>query len=1113
MMTTGSSTSSPSTSPSSSSPADDDMEDDTLSISSLVHNSTQTLGVLKKAMADMSWMDLMQKGEDRRKRLNVFKTVLRELSKCCTDVQVGLRSTKQDAVASSEEVVLLREQLRSLSAEMMFLRQALGMKAASQTHTNGLPHLVTPMQADQGYMDPMIRESTSSIPSHHNSSSSGCSCGTNSQLSPYFLPSSSAGTGTRDPYTELEDLVHMSGPLTEEAVLKVLHHRWQRGECQTRIGPVLVNINPYRGIPTEQVLQHSRHGHHPHLHNVANTALKQLIETGTSQSIILSGATGSGKTYASQLLLRQLHELAGGGAETESFKHLVNAFTVLRSLGCAKTKHNSNSSRMGQYIEVMMSNCSIYRTKLHCYWLDQSRVVQPPQGERGYHIFYQMLAGLSAEERVKLHLTGYSAKDLHYLNNVTEADDSERDRIRFDAWRKSLTSLGVHFFDVMRVMAAILLLGNIQFIDDGGFELDIKGNNEIKSVAALLGVSGVALYRGLTTRTRNLKGQVFKSLCDAQSANQNRDSLAKALYCRTVSAVIRKVNSITRHNNTRHYSATSSGSDDTLSNDSLGCKPMRHQPSPVPSKSSTNQSSTSSHSSMGDGFISILDMFGLESNECNKFEQLCVNFSAETIEQFYTTRVFKHTQDVCRQENVHCDINVEYCDNTPCLQFLLAQDHGLFSVIDSESRSLDNTCDQLIQTLNVKCAQSNGYYNSALENSHQFTIKHSSQNITYDAGDFLDANSDVISDDVITIFQKRSCNFGFTTHLFSQELKTLQGGSPKGLLFRISPSPPRECSGKSETFTTYSQDLVYRLDSLIKTLDQTQTHFVRCIKSNNKEEPTSFDSDVVKQQLRSLQILETVHLITGGYPHQLKMSEFVRRYRFLAHHKRLRGTSDRLHDDCKILLDCFLHIMDNSNLPYVSTRWALGTKHIFLSVEAWQCLERLRDSRRDIAAVIIQSYVRRWSCKTKWPTLKSVLRSGPKRVQFKEPIYEGIQSPHHQSAEVHLNHTDMMWSRTVVPYAIDSSKPEPPPVPKNRPFPYTVTSSVKSADFPQTRIMTHNFPADCKDPLVKKGELILVMGPCDTDGFLVVEFNNYTLKVPHQHTQLKPTGYTLGTRI
>lgn len=236
---------------------------------------------------------------------------------------------------------------------------------------------------------------------------------------------------------------------------------------QTNVGPILLSINPYLDVGNPLTLSSTRDlPLAPQLQKIVQEAVRQQSETGYPQAIILSGTSGAGKTANAMLMLRQLFAIAGGGPETDAFKHLAAAFTVLRSLGSAKTTTNSESSRIGQFIEVQVTDGALYRTKIHCYFLDQTRVIRPLPKEKNYHIFYQLLAGLNREERQKLHLEGYSPANLRYLRGDISQNEQE-DAQRFQAWKTCLGILGIPFLDVVRVLAAVLLLGNVQFTDGG----------------------------------------------------------------------------------------------------------------------------------------------------------------------------------------------------------------------------------------------------------------------------------------------------------------------------------------------------------------------------------------------------------------------------------------------------------------------------------------------------------------------------------------------------------------------------------------------------------------------------------------------------------------------
>lgn len=487
---------------------------------------------------------------------------------------------------------------------------------------------------------------------------------------PYGAPSNNLA--------DVNDLIHLDAPITEDSLIRALHKRFLANQYFTNIGPVLISINSFNDQTNALTLNSAHHNVNCYpLLRVVHEAVRQQRETGYPQAIILSGTSGSGKTYSSMVILRQLFNVVGGGPETDAFKHLAAAFTVLRSLGSAKTSSNSESSRIGNFIEVQVTDGAIYRTKIHCYFLDQTRIVNCYETERNFHIFYQMLAGLTANEKTKLFLDGYSINDFNYLNCANMDYISPQDITRFQAWKSSLSVLGIPFMDVVRILAAILLLGNINFEAKLAETFDGTNNNqqsafktELDAVASLLGVSHACLYKGFTTMTTCHKGQILKTSRTIDSSKSIRDSLAKALYLRTVATIIRRTNSSKRL-------ASSCGTISSESNDSIG---NAIETSSHNAPSSIGSACGKSYKTMTvlnnavrcamDGFIGILDMFGFEDAKPSRLEQLCLNLCAETMQHFYNTHIFKSSIESCRDEGVHADIEIEYVDNVPCIDLI-----------------------------------------------------------------------------------------------------------------------------------------------------------------------------------------------------------------------------------------------------------------------------------------------------------------------------------------------------------------------------------------------------------------------------------------------------------
>ncbi|KAF2357164.1 Myosin head motor domain [Trinorchestia longiramus] len=579
--------------------------------------------------------------------------------------------------------------------------------------------------------------------------------------------------------------------------------------------------------------------------------------------------------------------------------------------------------------------------------------------------------------------------NIHHMEYNIHHMEYNIHHMEFEAWKTCLSVLGIPFLDVIRVLAAVLLLGNVTFVEGQGLEVDIQGgSHELKSVASLLGVSSGALYRGLVTRTHNTRGHLVKSMCDANMSNLTRDALAKALYCRTVATIVRRANSLKRLGST-------SGTLSSDSNESV------HQNGDVASQHASTVGTGGSKASKSmsvlnsavkhatDGFIGILDMFGFEDPKVivgmhmfgfedpkvivgihmfgfedpkvtigmhmfgfedakvivsihmfgfedakpAHLEHLCINLCAETMQHFYNTHIFKSSVESCREEGISSVVEVDYVDNVPCIDLISSLRTGLLSMLDVEC-SVRGTPESYIQKSKVQHKSCSRLFEPKGDLQRAFGIHHYAGRVVYEASDFLDTNRDIITDDLVCVFHKLTCTFGFATHLFGSEMKALfsQDSAPRGVSFRISPTSHTDLQNGDEPVSTLTQDFHTRLDNLLRTLVHAKPHFIRCIRANSTETPGIFDRATVIKQIRALQVLETVNLMAGGYPHRMRFRSFVFRYRLLAPSKRLRRTDEKTIEDCKMILEFFLRNIDDSSKSATmnTINWALGKRHIFL---------------------------------------------------------------------------------------------------------------------------------------------------------------------------------------
>lgn len=680
---------------------------------------------------------------------------------------------------------------------------------------------------------------------------------------------------------------------------------------------------------------------------------------------------------------------------------------------------------------------------------------------------------------------------------------------RFQAWKTCLGILGIPFLDVVRVLAAVLLLGNVQFIDGKGLEVDVKGETELNAVAGLLGVSGAALFRGLTSRTHNARGQLVKSVCDANMSNMTRDCLAKALYCRTVATIVRRANSLKRLGST--LGTLSSDSNESVHNQA---EVTSQHASTVGGTNAGSKSMAALNNAVRhatDGFIGILDMFGFEDPKLSQLEHLCINLCAETMQHFYNTHIFKSSIESCRDEGINCEVEVDYVDNVPCIDLISSLRTGLLSMLDVEC-SIRGTAESYVAKIKVQHKHNSRLFDPKPVDPRLFGIQHFAGRVVYDATDFLDTNKDVVPDDLVAVFYKHSCNFGFATHLFGSELKALYTieNVPRGISFRISPTSHTDLLNGDEPVSTLTQDFHTRLDNLLRTLVHARPHFVRCIRSNSQETPNRFDRGTVVRQIRSLQVLETVNLMAGGYPHRMRFKAFNARYRLLAPFGRLHRTEEKVTDDCHLILQTAVEATNKQQNAFVSTSWALGKRHIFLSEGIRQHLEKLRTEKRQKSATLIQAIWRGWRCRFRWATARRekelqappaaqppVNRSGNGGATARprpQPIAGTPPPDPNEKCDAKV------IQQTCNLFGLDLERP--PPVPPSRS--YTVAGNTKLG-YPQTRVMKMSFPEDGggENPVLLKGETVLVVGASHRRGHLIVEHKHCTLHVPFQFLELK----------
>ncbi|XP_050173740.1 unconventional myosin-XV [Myiozetetes cayanensis] len=628
------------------------------------------------------------------------------------------------------------------------------------------------------------------------------------------------GDGLED-MTQLEDL-------QEAAVLNNIRTRFERQLIYTYIGSILVSVNPYRLYNiygTEQVLQYEGRAlgeNPPHLFAIANVAYSKVMDAKHNQCIIISGESGSGKTEATKLILRYL---AAVSQKRSTAPQILEATPLLESFGNAKTVRNDNSSRFGKFVEIFLEDGLICGAITSQYLLEKSRVVFQAKTERNYHIFYEMLAGLPAQQRQRYCLQG--AETYYYLNQGGNCEIPGKDDA--EDFRRLLNTMEVLNFSVdeqnsiFRILSSVLHLGNVYFEK---YETDcqevatVVSATEIRTVAELLQVSPEGLQKAITFKvTETLREKIFTPLT-VESAVDARDAIAKTLYSLLFGWLTDRINKLV-----------------------------------YPRQEALS--------------IAILDIYGFEDLNFNSFEQLCINYANEYLQSFFNKIVFQEEQEEYLREQIEWK-EIPFTDNQPCIDLISQKPYGILRILDDQSCFPQATDHTFLQ----KCHYHHGtnpLYTKPKMPLPEFTIKHYAGKVTYQVHKFLDKNYDQVRQDVLDLFI--SSKTKVVANLFFGHAQVI--ARQRSLIRRSSTRTRRY---KAPTVAArFQQSLL----ELVEKMERCNPFFVRCLKPNNKKEPGLFEADVVSSQLRYSGILETIRIRKEGFPIRIPFLVFIDRYRCL----------------------------------------------------------------------------------------------------------------------------------------------------------------------------------------------------------------------------------------
>ncbi|CAK7327540.1 unnamed protein product [Dovyalis caffra] len=615
----------------------------------------------------------------------------------------------------------------------------------------------------------------------------------------------------------VDDLIQLSY-LNEPSVLHNIKHRYAQDLIYSKAGPVLIAVNPFKDIPiygNEILTSYKQKAmDSPHVYTIADAAYNEMMrDTSVAlkthfQYLTYSGESGAGKTETAKYAMQYLAALSCGndGMEYE----ILQTNCILEAFGNAKTSRNDNSSRFGKLIEIhFTSSGKIRGAKIQTFLLEKSRVVQLASGERSYHIFYQLCAGAPRTLRDRLNLK--MASEYKYLDQseclvINGVDDGKKFHKLVDA----LDVVQIHKEDqeqAFAMLAAVLWLGNISFqVVDNENHVEVLANEAVNNAARLIKCSAQDLMLALSThKIQAGKDSIAKKLT-MQQAIDRRDALSKFIYASLFEWLVVRIN--------KSFEV---------------------------GELSTGRS------------ISILDIYGFESFKNNSFEQFCINYANERLQQHFNRHLFKLEQEEYEEDGIDWS-KVDFEDNQECLNLFEKKPLGLLSLLDEES-NFPNATDLTFANKLKQYLNDNPYFKG--ERGRSFGVRHYAGEVVYDTNGFLEKNRDPVHSDFIQLLSSCSCQL------------------PKLA------SPSCQFGGLESSMQSVGTKFKSQLFKLMHQLEKTTPHFIRCIKPNAKQFPGRYEDDLVSQQFRCCGVLEVVRISRSGYPTRMTHQEFAGRYGFL----------------------------------------------------------------------------------------------------------------------------------------------------------------------------------------------------------------------------------------
>jgi myosin protein heavy chain len=649
-------------------------------------------------------------------------------------------------------------------------------------------------------------------------------------------------------FDKVEDMAELTC-LNEASVLHNLKDRYYSGLIYTYSGLFCVVVNPYKRLPiyTEKIMERykgiKRHEVPPHVFAITDTAYRSMLQDREDQSILCTGESGAGKTENTKKVIQYLAYVAASKPKSSLSPHtapspaliigeleqqLLQANPILEAFGNAKTVKNDNSSRFGKFIRINFDASGyIAGANIETYLLEKSRAIRQAKDERTFHIFYQLLAGASPEQKKEFILE--DPKTYTFLSSgghlpVPGVDDVAE----FHATCKAMSIMGMTIDDfsaIFRTVSTVMLFGNMKFKQERNSDQAILPDNTIaQKVAHLSGLSVTEMTKAFL-RPRIKVGRDF--VTKAQTKEQVEfavEAIAKACYERMFRWLVNRIN--------RSLDRTKR---------------------------------------QGASFIGILDMAGFEIFELNSFEQLCINYTNEKLQQLFNHTMFILEQEEYQREGIEWKFIDFGLDLQPTID-LIDKPMGIMALLDEECWFPKATDKSFVEKLILAHSVHPKFLKTDFRGVADFAVIHYAGRVDYSAAKWLMKNMDPLNENVVSLLQ--ASQDPFVVHIWKD-------AEIVGMAHQALTDTQFGARTRKGMFRTVSQLYKEQLSKLMVTLRNTNPNFVRCIIPNHEKRAGKIDAPLVLDQLRCNGVLEGLRICRQGFPNRIPFQEFRQRYELL----------------------------------------------------------------------------------------------------------------------------------------------------------------------------------------------------------------------------------------